>query len=265
MGVWGRFDMPIIGHVGIDGSGKSYGMAQDCARISRRENRRKNGKEVWSLRPMEGARTLKHPHQMIYLENAIVFLDELQRLYPADNRPIDEITHHIISTHRHSKLAIHWASQDWEYVHKFWRLETGFCWRYEALWRDPESGESRIKRHKRTLVKGTHMELHRRKPDILKKEKFWITKKGIALFNSYEKIEVAMRKVTPEYIASIEDPRSDWRLPAPSKETVHHEGHTNEEKDTLDPQINAEEYENEIDREDEPDELYRSLNDSDPA
>jgi len=256
--------MPIIAHVGIDGSGKSYGMAADCERLVLKNRKQRSGREVWSLRPMEGARRLKHPHQIIYLENSDIFLDELQRYYPATNGEIDEITHHIISTHRHQKNTIHWASQDWRYVHFFWRYETSHAWVYRAIMRDPETGESKIHRHRRILIPGVDLELKRRKFRIEKKQNFWITKKGISRFNSYEKIEVAMREVTPEYIATIEDPRSDFVLPDDVEKSKHHEGETDPQQDGLNIEHHRQNSDAESDRQDDSKELEGRIDEGDP-
>jgi hypothetical protein len=196
----------IIEHEGLDGSGKSYGMAMDASRTIKRERGRKNAHEIWSLRPMEGAGRLTHPHQILFLTNSIIFLDELQRYYPADNRLIDEITQHIVSTHRHDKNIIHYATQSHEYINAYWRRETSYVWRYRAIWRDVMTGESKIKRHERTMITGVDRELGRRRPEILRKERFWITKKGIARFNSYEKIDVVYKEIDANYIATLTDP-----------------------------------------------------------
>lgn len=255
----------MIAHVGIDGSGKSYGMATSCAANYARQAKRKYGKEIWSIRPMEGSRRLEHPHQLMYLlveekddhPGTIVFLDELQRYYPAGNYPLDELTQHIISTHRHGKMTIHWASQDWFYVHKFWRLETSHCWRYEARFRNPETGESRIRLHRRTLVTGTDMELGRRRPDILKKEGFWITKKGVSRFNSYERIDVVPRKLTQEYIASIKDPRSDFIL-SPD-EAIDQQAEPEAENRSLNEERESDHPTDEIEREQHTEHLDRAI------
>lgn len=201
----------IIAHVGLDGSGKSAGMTMDAGAANEREAKKKNGKQIWCLGSMKFAKKLTHPLQILYLTNSIIYLDELQRFYPSDHTTIDEVTHHIISTHRHDKNVIHWSSQDWMFVHPFWRRETSYCWRYRPLLRDPFTGESRIHRHRRTMVRGTDMELHRREPDILQKKDFWITKKLISQFDSYEKLGVEAtdftnEQATMDLIARIKNP-----------------------------------------------------------
>jgi len=182
---------------------------------------KKNGKEIWCLGSMNCAKKLRHPLQILYLENSIIYLDELQRFYPSDHSTIDEVTHHIISTHRHSKNIIHWSSQAWEFVHPFWRRETSYCWRYRPLFRDPATGESRIKRHRRSMVTGLDMELHRRQPDILTKDDFWISKKLISRFDSYDKMDVAAtdfsdEQATMDLIAKIRDPRHEQSAGPPN-------------------------------------------------
>jgi hypothetical protein len=216
---------------------------------------------------MEGAGRLKHPHQIIYLKNSDIFLDEMQRYYPATNKEIDEITLHIISTHRHDKNRIWWASQDWRYVHYFWRYETSHAWLYRALMRDPETGESKIRRHRRVLVPGTDLELKRRNMRVMKKQNFWITKKGIARFNSYEKIEVAMERVTPEYVATIPDPHSDlcFDLSDNVEKSENHEQKLDAEQDGLDVEHGGYDDNEESDRKDNAKHFKRRINEAHPS
>lgn len=201
----------IVAHIGLDGSGKSAGMTRDAHAAMLAAEGRANGKEVWSLGSMNFGKKLTHPLQILYLENSVIFLDELQRFYPSDHTQIDEVTHHIISTHRHDKNIIHWSSQDWSFVHPFWRRETSFCWRYRPLWMDVKTGQSKIHRHRRSMVKGVDMELGRRAPAIITQEDFWINKKLISLFNSYHKMDVAAtdfsnEAATMDLIAKIKNP-----------------------------------------------------------
>lgn len=197
----------IIAHIGLDGSGKSYGMAQDAIRA-----KKSHKKEPWSLFEIKGVNRIKHPHQILYLEKSVVYLDELQRFYPPNHTDLDEITMHIISTHRHDKNVIHWSAQDWKFVHPHWRYETSFVWLYEPIHRDNLTGESNwfgtgLHRHMRRLVRARDVEREYRRPEAIKTEKFWITKKGIALFNSYGKIPVHVSdEITSEYIANLVDP-----------------------------------------------------------
>jgi hypothetical protein len=210
----------IIAHEGLDGSGKTAGMVLDAQAALKREAKKKDGKEVWFLaNKVEGCRTLEHPLQMLYLTNSIIFLDELQRFNPADGTKIDEITHHIISTHRHDHNVIHWSSQAWEFVHPFWRRETAYVWKYHAVWRDLITGDSKIHLHSRRLMSGIDRELGRRRPDIIKKKSFWITKRLTSLYDTHNKISVAMsKKGTAEIAAAIRDPRE--LPPEPLEDTL---------------------------------------------
>jgi len=139
-------------------------------------------------------------------------LDEIQRFYPADNQPPDEIMQHIISTHRHQKNTIHWASQDWTFVNSWIRRETAYCWQYEAIHRDKLTGESRwfgtsLHRHKREMISGVHAERGYKRPHIFATQKFWVTKKGCALFDSYADVEVVLGDPkSQEYLATLVDP-----------------------------------------------------------
>jgi len=230
----------IIAHIGLDGSGKSYGMAQDAIAAAKSKK-----KEPWSLFKIEGVGKIKHPHQILFLENSIVFLDELQRFYPPNHTDLDEITMHIISTHRHDKNVIHWSAQDWKFVHPHWRYETSFCWLYEPIHRDNLTGESNwfgtgLHRHRRILVKATDVEREYRRPTIIKEQKFWITKKGVSLYNSYGKIPVHVsNKITEEYVANLVDPHylpenlpSSDHVVAPNNELPgQHQSLISQEKD----------------------------------
>jgi len=216
----------IVGHIGLDGSGKTLGMAVDANRaLEKQKKMGARAKEVWFLGSGPGKK-IKHPLQLLYLgafedpdhPGAIVFIDELQRFYPADRTIIDDVTHHIISTHRHSRLTIHWASQDWSFVHPFWRRETAVCWNYEAVWRDRITGESRLGKHRRTLYSGPDMERGRIRKEELDHETLKV-KKYKHLFDSWEKLDVETSDLFGEgeektlaLIAKITDPRS----PAPN-------------------------------------------------
>jgi len=197
----------MIAHIGLDGSGKSYGMAQDAIRALKKKRH-----EVWSLFPVAGVGRIRHPHQVIFLEKSIVFLDELQRFFPPSHAALDEITMHIVSTHRHDKNILHWSAQDWMYVHPHIRYQTSMVWLYEPIHRNPLTGESNwygtgLHRHVRYLVAGPQVERGLRHPDIMKKQYFWITKKGIAVYNSFGKIPVHVSdEITSEYIANLVDP-----------------------------------------------------------
>jgi len=199
----------IIAHVGLDGSAKSYGMTMDALEAMRR------GKEVWSLTTIAGAGKLKNPHQLLFLYDAVVFLDELQRWYPTSSQPPDEIIQHIISTHRHQKLVIHWASQDFSFVNAWIRRETTYAWKYEALHRDHLTGESRwfgtrLKRHERILVSGVAAEREWRQPHVYKKQTFFIKKSIAEKFNTHENMEVVLGDPTKqEYIATLTDPHNE--------------------------------------------------------
>lgn len=211
----------MIGHIGMDGSGKTLGMAVDASRaVERQKNKGNRAREIWFLGSGPG-RKLKHPLQILYLgacddpdhPGADVFIDELQRFYPSDRTIIDDVAHHIISTHRHSRLNIHWASQDWSFVHPFWRRETAVCWNYEAQKRDRITGESRNGKFTRRLYKGVDMEKGRINKDELDYEVLKL-KKYKHLFDSWEKMDVESSALygegedkTQQLIAKITDPR----------------------------------------------------------
>jgi len=262
----------IIEHEGMDGSGKSAGMAMDIEYAIKREERRRNGKRIAVLGHFghKGIIKLKHPLQMIYLKNTIIFLDELQDWYPAENRPMDEVTRHIVSTHRHEKNVIQYATQAHEYMHTYWRRNTRFVWQYEALWADRLTGESKMRvpwlgllgRHKRRLIKGVDRELGRRKPDVSKKQKFWLTPRLVELFNSYGSHDDII-KTSPrakEILAMITDPNNELP-PEPSPYTLA-DGEQQDDRFNGDPGSN--DLEEGIEWHDEPDDLRAGMEPTDP-
>lgn len=206
--------MPIHGYEGLDGSGKSYLLAQDVQRWKKH----REYKEIWSVTKIHGSYRLKHPHQAIYLRNSIIVIDEIQRYYPASNRKIDPLTKLIVSTHRHRGNVILWASQSWEFVHSYWRYETRDVWQCFPLNPDKLTGKSHwlglpIQKHVAELISATDRERDRAHPTIMDRRKFFITKKGGALYNSYEDVDYEVaEEVDDEYIANLRDPHLDYPL-----------------------------------------------------
>jgi len=244
----------IIAHVGLDGSGKSYGMAQDAMKALKKKYQ---SKEIWTLNlALKDDRVgrLSSFHQILYLKNSIIFIDEIQRFFPADHSQIDEIAQHIISTHRHDKNVIHWSSQAWEYVNPYIRRETAYAWEYHAIHRDALTGESkwfgtRLKRHRRLLINGVDLECKRRTAVIHRQQKFWIRKKGWDIYDSYEKINVVVpKKITDEYVASIKDPYQK----SSTEEVIYHHSEPENQDRGFDENEEGNTYSEGIPREDEP-------------
>jgi hypothetical protein len=236
-------------------------MAMDAEAIARAERRKpaQYRRELWSLTPMAHCRLMREPLQAIYLSNSVIFWPELQRWYPAGQYEIDEITQHIISTHRHDRNVIHWDSQAWEYVHHFIRYETTKVWRYEALHRDVLTGESNwwrtgLKRHVRDLWDATDVQLKHR-TGRLKSQYFFITKKGISRYNSFDKMEVVRRKnLTNRDIADIVDPHESCSGVSVSGDDIQNEcENENRDQNTLDDKEEGKSDEQLIQREEESD------------
>jgi hypothetical protein len=206
--------MPIHGYEGFDGSGKSYLLAQDVQRWKRH----REYKEVWSVTNIKDTYRLRHPHQAIFLRNSIIVIDEVQRYYPATNKKIDPLTKLIISTHRHRGNVILWASQAWEFVHSYIRYETRDVWQCFAINPDRLTGRSRwlgtnIQKHEAELISSVDRERDRAHPKIQDSRKFYITKKGCALYNSFEDVDYEIPEdVDDDYIANLRDPHLDYPL-----------------------------------------------------
>lgn len=183
--------MPIHAYEGLDGSGKSYLLAQDAQRWLKHSSSRK----VWTLNiRIKGCNELENFHQALFLKKSVIVIDEIQGLFPANNRRIDAVTKNIVSTHRHNGNVILWASQAWEFVHSYWRYATRDVWQCEALHADRLTGVSRwfgtpIQRHVAELITSPERERGISRPRILASRRFFIKKQGMALYDTYQKVE----------------------------------------------------------------------------
>jgi len=191
----------IIGMIGLPGSGKTYHMTEIGQRLIA------DGQDVFSSHEMKGSRPIESARQLIRMNHCTVFFDEMHQDYDARQwYHLDPIVKHVLTQSRKYSINVYWSAQDWFYMDPFIRRLTDFAWIHEATFRDPETGKSRIGRHKAWKVPGSHLELKKRHPDILARRTLWIRKKTVEAYDSYKKIMLTSNKVTDEELEAIIDP-----------------------------------------------------------
>lgn len=202
----------MIAYTGLDGSGKTYHMAEVCQRVQRA------GIACFGTTPFKGARLLENHRQLLRINKAHIFFDEWHQDNDAREwYHLDPVLKHIISQHRHYDLVIHWSAQAWAFMDPFVRRETAFVWDHEALFRDKDTGRSRIAGnipffgpvfglHKAIKYPAWEIELKHRRPKILAKRHFFILPSVCETYDSYKKIALTSKKVTDDEIAAITDP-----------------------------------------------------------
>jgi len=198
----------MICHEGLDGSGKTYSMAEDALRNIAL------GRDCFGTFQVVGMRPIVDARQMIKMENARLYFDEWHQ----DNDAkawwnLDPIIRHMVSQHRHYKLVIHYSTQSFFYMVRYIRLETSFVWQHEALFRDPDTGESKppwpfhkMHRHRKTRYFAQEFELKKRHPEILERKAYWMKKEVFEKFDSYKKIILTSKHISDEELEKIKDP-----------------------------------------------------------
>lgn len=202
----------MIAYTGLDGSGKTYRMAQACQAALRA------GMDCFSTTPMKGARLLDNHRQLLRIESAHIFFDEWhQDLDAREWYHLDPVLKHIITQHRKYNLVIHWSAQAWKFMDPYVRRETMFVWDHEALFRDPNTGRSRIVGwipfigkvyglHRATKHPAWEIEISRRRPRVLATKRFFILPSVIETYDSYKKIMLTSKQVADSEIQAILDP-----------------------------------------------------------
>jgi len=202
----------IIAYTGLDGSGKTYHMAEVCQRMIA------SGIDCFGSTPFAGARLIENHRQLIRIERAHIFFDEWHQDHSAKEwYNMDPVLQHIVTQHRKYKLVIHWSAQHFLFMDSYIRRETTFVWQHEALFRDPDSGISRVQFNMPFVgeVKGLHKaikyaaleaELKHRKPLILEKRYFFIKPKVYNSYDSYKKILLTSDHVSNAELEAITDP-----------------------------------------------------------
>lgn len=191
----------IIGYTGISGSGKTYSMTSLGLSLIAR------GKIVFSRHELEGAYPILDERELLRMHDCHVFFDEWHQDHSAKEWwDLDEVVKHIVTQARKYSITIHWSAQHWSYMDSFIRKNTDICWRHEALFPDPETGESRIGLHRREKVAGLSEELKHRRPKILSKKYFFIKKNVYESYDSYKPIMISKAKLSDAEIEAIRDP-----------------------------------------------------------
>lgn len=202
----------IIAYIGLEGSGKSYHMAEVAQKCIGR------GIDCFGTTPFMGARTIESHRQMLLMENANVFFDEWhQDLDAKEWYKLDPVLRHIVSQHRKYHLTIHWSAQDYFFMDPFIRRETSFVWHHEALYRDPMTGRSKVcgnipfygkvyGLHKAKKYNAIDIERKHRSMQALEKKTFFIRESITKTYDSFKKIMLTSDKVSDQELCQIKDP-----------------------------------------------------------
>jgi hypothetical protein len=202
----------MIAYTGLDGSGKTYHMAEVCQRVLRA------GIDCFGTTPFQGARMLENHRQLLRINKAHIFFDEWHQDNDAREwYHLDPVLKHIISQHRHYDLVIHWSAQAWAFMDPFVRRETAFVWDHEALFRDKDTGRSKIAGklpfvgtvaglHKAVKYPAWEIELKHRRPKVLASRYFFIRPAVYETYDSYKKIALTSKKVSDDEISAIVNP-----------------------------------------------------------
>jgi len=202
----------MIAYTGLDGSGKTYHMAEVA------KSAIEKGIDVFATTPFKGARLLENERQLIRIENAHIFFDEWHQDHDAKEWwSLDPVVRHIVTQHRKYNLVIHWSAQHFFFMDAFIRRETSFVWDHEALFRDKNTGRSRICFNLPFIgaIKGLHraykyhaleIELKHRKPKILEKKLFFVQPSVYNTYDSYKKIALTSKQLTDDELFLIKDP-----------------------------------------------------------
>lgn len=191
----------IVAYTGLAGSGKTYHMTKVALALIER------GKIVFSRHDLEGAYPLVDEREMLKMHDCHVFFDEWHQDHSAKEWfNMDEIVKHIVTQSRKYGIVIHWSAQHWLYMDSFIRRNTDFCWKHRALFRDPDSGESRIGLHRATKVAGIEEELKHKNPIPIAKKWIRIRKRVYSKYDSFKPIMLSKAKLSDQEIQAISDP-----------------------------------------------------------
>jgi len=203
----------IVAYTGLAGSGKTYHMTQTALKLIER------GEIVFSRHELEGAYPLVDEREMLRMRDCHIFFDEWHQDHNAREWfSMDEVLKHIITQSRKYGITIHWSAQHWLYMDSFIRRNTDFCWKHWAVWRDADTGISKIGMHKAIKVAGMEEELKHTRPDILAKKTIWIKKKVFSKYDSYKPIMLDKAKLSDDAIARILDPYAREKMTITPKE-----------------------------------------------
>jgi len=191
----------MICHEGLDGSGKTYAMAEHALRMIA------EGKDCFGTFSVKGMRPIQDARQMIKIENAFLYFDEWHQDLDAKQwYNLDPVIRHMVSQHRHYRLVIHYSTQSFFYMDPFIRRETAFVWQHEARFRDPDTGNSRFKLHTMRKYNAKDIELKRRNPPALAKKTFFLSPKVYLQYDSFKKVILTSKHVSDAELEAIQDP-----------------------------------------------------------
>lgn len=221
----------IIAYVGLPGSGKTYHMTAIALDLIKR------GKIVFSRHQIEGAYPLVDEREMLYMSHCHVFFDEWHQDHEAKKWwDMDEVTRHVVTQSRKYSITIHWSAQHWKYMDTFIRRNTDFAWSHTALFRNPDTGESKINLHRALKFSGLDMERDLRNPKPLERRFIFIRKRVFQAYDSYKPIMLSKEKLTDEDILKIKDPFSRERIKLPPYESRNQHPYLIRDENRLDAQ-----------------------------
>lgn len=225
----------IIAYTGLAGSGKTYHMTQTALKLIAR------GEIVFSRHELEGAYPILDEREMLMMHDCHVFFDEWHQDHSAKEWfSMDEITKHIVTQSRKYGIVIHWSAQHWLYMDSFIRRNTDFVWKHRALFRDPDTGISRIGLHRAIKVAGIEEEMRHVKPPALAKRWIRIKKKVYEAYDSYKPIMLSKSKLTDQEILNIPDPYSRGKIHvSPSDPLKHRNAYLVRDESTKDPKSDS--------------------------
>jgi hypothetical protein len=193
----------IVAYTGLAGSGKTYHMTSIALSLIQR------GEIVFSRHELEGAYPLVDEREMLRMNDCHVFFDEWHQDHGAKEWwNLDEVLKHMVTQSRKYSIVIHWSAQHWLYMDSFIRRNTDYCWEHRALFRDADTGASKIGLHKAVKISGIDVELKRRQPEILAKKWIWIKPKVYQQYDSFKPIMISKTKLSDDEINAIADPYS---------------------------------------------------------
>jgi hypothetical protein len=249
----------IVAYTGLAGSGKTYHMTRIALALIQRSE------IVFSRHELEGAYPLIDEREMLKMRDCHVFFDEWHQDHSAKEWwNMDEVLKHIVTQSRKYGITIHWSAQHWLYMDSFIRRNTDWCWIHRALFRDADTGVSKIGLHRAYKVAGLEAELKHRNPEVLAKRWIVIRRKVYERYDSFKPIMLSKAKLSDADVAAIGDPYSRAPIHLTTEHLKNHQPYLVTDESGLDRKDEADYDDERIKREHEADELRAGVEVTDP-